>query len=287
MAGRAGSNARGGRSGHSMGAERQGQAESHSGGSNETREAPGRFTSKQLNQQLDQEQERQSRADKQRQANLDTVARRESIGYSPSSRSDRRGTKRAGTTGFEGSFRDGIREAAEEEGYGDEAGLVASLAMGPAVGYTVKTAIDAYNRAEMEAAVMGTEANYGKAVKEAAVDNVKDGLVSMVGSGIGGAIGGALAGQTGAVVGSTTGGKALAGFVEDQQERHEVSSGPSPEHTGGGGLLASVKVGQPGDVPNQVQENTSAAGFDSSFGNYDSHLSGFKYSIQSASEAWI
>lgn len=212
-------------------------------------------------------------------ANLETASRRADEGYSRSTRADRHGTT-SGRGGLAGSTRDGIVDAAVDEGWGSLAGTVTGLLSGPALGLATKSAVDGVTAANMEADVMGTTpgvADYGRSIAQQGVNNAAPALGSKVGSTLGGRIGSA-AGLPGMVAGGILGGLAGKSLAE-----HGLSSAPDANGSVAAAPTGSGEFtgfsGNADEASQAVASNTAettSTGYDSSFGSYGSHNAGFK-----------
>ncbi|WP_271270482.1 hypothetical protein [Aliamphritea hakodatensis] len=332
-----------------MGAEREGQARGHTGGGNESRHAPGRYTKDQINQQLDQERERQeaeregrSSAKKttterrnqyagapgrftaeelnrqvdhevsqtnsdlvSQQRDLDprglnaaTYAERQVDNVAPSSASDRQGfTDRENTTVTRSEDAQDAGRAAYGNVVGNGlAGAIATAAnytVAPGAGLLAHSAIDASQASDYQEAMGRKELSFTDHAKDFGKAALSNTVPDFINGGVG-QIAGSLASKTNPAIQLGTG--LLASVVTKpvtdaiQQEIYSPDNGieTTQQHIAGtrNGLLQSAKTSQLGSVTNQVEANTAATGFDSNFGSYDSHLNDFKYSIQSANEAW-
>jgi hypothetical protein len=162
-------------------------------------------------------------------------------------------------------------------------GLIGALAefAGPA-GSLVHGVVDAKQFNDFYENTYGKAPSLGETVKTGLLSAGKHAITSLVAGNAGKVIGGVIGGYPGMAGGLLA--SKVTGDLLDKVNVHEP--GKSPERDIDGPSVASVS--QPSlEAPSnpEVAANTNT-GYDSTFGNYDSHLASFAYNSNSAFAAW-
>lgn len=226
--------------------------------------------------------------------NAATFAERKADDYEASSAADRRGMTDRENRGAGRSF--GAREAGREA-YGARAsnGVVGLTTLAnPVVGLLANAAYDAKQASDYSETAFGQEsttsenaADFGRSLAR----NTFTGLLSSTFGPVGAKAGYGMGGRVGAVVGNVAGkvgANAIADAAFDPANSvgavdAGLADGSQPGDTGDGTATGTaVASAEPASDP-----TGSVTGYDSSFGDYDSHFSGFNsYSASSALNAF-
>ena len=183
-------------------------------------------------------------------------------------------------------LRDSYSSEKENGVWGTVANFASSVASG--IGSLVNGAIDAFQANDFNETQFGESMTLGELAKTGIKSAAKDALATAAGGFAGGVVGSAMGPSTGLVgyAASLGANKAVSdtvkgfnGFDSSPNATAGVTAGANG--TTNAGLLSSSL-----QSTTETPDAGITTGYNSSFGNYDSHLNNFSYGSQTALDAW-